>query len=266
MASLAIANYSEYYDAVIHDGLPDEWEHLLELLVICESGFFRHPPSFAALQHHVLPELADHKIRRGDNSLAMWSAGSSRGQEPYSLAMCFYEFEEHGSRVDGELIANTLDMQVLGTDISRKALARAIKGEYSRQELRNLPETLRDKYFTPLPPQPGKGKSDTAAMFRINDKIRRRVRFQHMNLRHAGSSFIPFQDVIFCQNVFVYFAKSDRAKIIHTFLSCLSTGGYLFIGPGESIGIEIRGAAVKRFDDAFAYQRNQEPIHVHVAE
>ena len=86
-----------------------EWEALVERLINHETSFFRHPPSFDALQRHILPELRDARPRGG--KLNLWSAGCSTGQEAYSLAMV---------AMDDEALKG--EFTVWGGDISRYAI------------------------------------------------------------------------------------------------------------------------------------------------
>ena len=104
-------------------GDPGAFQELLDRVTVQETGFFRHPDQFAALAREVLPAL--------DGPVVVWSAGCANGQEAYSLAM--------------ELAASGLpDWQVVATDISAAAVARARAGRYASTELDGLPATHRD--------------------------------------------------------------------------------------------------------------------------
>ena len=140
MQSHAIGSYVEYYHFLTEgDGKQREWQELVELLINWESGFLRHMPSYTALMDRVFPELEKEGLRRGDNPLLMWSAGCSRGQEAYSLAMCFDQV--YGGK-------GRCGLRITATDISRNALKRAKKGEYSFLEIRDMPKSFRDRYMT----------------------------------------------------------------------------------------------------------------------
>ncbi len=271
MCALSCGSYADYYHLVTgKDEEKREWRQLMELLVNQESGFFRHLPSYDALMDIVLPELVETKRAAGDPLLSMWSAGCSKGQEPYSMVMAH-------DRVFGPEKSDRL--MVAGTDISGTALARAREGVYTFFEVRNMPEPYRKEYITPMDennsvgsPAPRKGSTLARNMgrFRVKERIQRRVRFGRLNLKQTSSaepdeSFMPLQDVIFCQNVLIYFQPGERVRTISMLLKHLRTGGYLFLAPGESVGVRIEGAATRPFKDALAYKRNKEAVHVQIA-
>jgi chemotaxis methyl-accepting protein methylase len=95
-------------------GDPDAFQAVLDRVTVQESGFFRHPDQFAALGREVLPAL--------EGPVVVWSAGCANGQEAYSLTM--------------ELAASGhADWQVLATDVSAAAVARARGGRYPTAKL-----------------------------------------------------------------------------------------------------------------------------------
>lgn len=218
-------------------------------------------------------------IRAGGNKRAVhfWSVGCSMGQEPYSLAMAF----DHamGDRRD-------IPHHVTGTDISLNALQRAVKAEYSYFEIGDMPEWLRDKYmerirkkeYTPAFKKTFKTNSPIRNTilskhmyrYRVKHGIRKHVRFAQRNiikeLSRPGGVGLPIQDIIFCQNVFIYFNIHDRARTVSMLLSQLRPGGYLFLAPGEAVGIHVKGAVNTRFKDTMAYKRNKESVHVRVTQ
>jgi len=182
------------------------------------------------------------------------------------MAMCF-------NRVFGG--KGNCELHVTGTDISRNSLKRAQKGEYSFFETRDMPQSYRDRYMTPIEKntQTKEPKTQDSSVFprlrlryRVKDSIRKDVNFGSLNLNNPADFWVSLQDVIFCQNVLIYFRLQDRARIISMLLRSLRPGGYLFLAPGESVGVKVEGAAVARFKDTLAYKRNsREAVHVHIA-
>jgi len=267
MHSLSMRNYLEYYNFLTKgDRNQHEWQELVELLVNWESGFLRHMPSYTALMDRVFPEFEKERLERGDNLLLMWSAGCSRGQEAYSLAMCVdHVFGGKGN----------CELRITGTDISRNALKRAQKGEYSFFEIRDMPKSFRDRYMTQTGMLDNIGytevKDNTTLarqrpQYSVKESIRKDVNFGFLNLNNPADCWVSIQDVIFCQNVLIYFSVQDRARIILMLLKALRPGGYLFLAPGEGVGVKVEGAAVERFKDTLAYKRNsREVVHVRVA-
>jgi chemotaxis methyl-accepting protein methylase len=267
MNHLSINDYGVYYNLITEgNGSGNEWGLLVELIVNCESGFFRDVPTFDALMDRVLPELVREISQRGDQWLSMWSAGCSRGQEAYSLAMAFAHL--YGDEGD-------IRLRVIGTDISLNALARAIKGEYSSAEIRNLHPSFRDKYMTHMKNANNyrslNGHEDGAftkhlVRYRVKDEIRKHVQFEFMNLNKPSYRWVFLQDVIFCQNVLIYFDLQDRARTILMLLRQLKPSGYLFLASGENMGLKVRGADIIRFEEILAYKRNKEAIDVQIVQ
>lgn len=265
MDQLTIPTYGEYYNFVT-EGCQNghEWQQLIELLVNRESSFFRHLPSFNALMDNIFPEFAKNRLERGDRLISMWSAGCSRGQEAHSMAMCF-------AQVFGD--QENCEIRITGTDISRNALARAQKGEYSFFETRNMPRLFKERYMMQIGMSGGSERPETQDdrplakhdhLYRVKDNIRKKIRFGLLNLNNPTGYWISMQDVIFCQNVLIYFSVQDRARVIFTLLKVLRPSGYLFLAPGDALHVKIEGATCERFKGALAYKRNEEAVHVRI--
>jgi chemotaxis methyl-accepting protein methylase len=265
MRKLSIDDYREYYSLIKRDHTYlGEWGELIELLVNCESSFFRDIGAFETLMDELFPELVETCSQRRDQSLAMWSAGCSRGQEAYSLAMACAE--TYGNR-------EPLAIRVTGTDVSINALARATTGEYSYSDVRHMGQTLIDKYMK-LSTIDGdckkeNGQQSTAlnkhlARYRVRENISRKVEFGFLNLNDFSDYWVPLQDLIFCQNVLIYFSLQGRAQTISMLLDHLKPDGYLFLTPGDAVGMKVRGATVFRFKDIQVYKRHEEGVDVQI--
>jgi chemotaxis methyl-accepting protein methylase len=254
-------SYREYYHYVTtHAAGEAEWLALLEGLLNHETGFFRHPPSFTALTEHVLPE------RLGDKATAapitMWSAGCSTGQEAYSLAMVFLELTAPPTATHGQQTANEKQAEpqarVIGSDISSLALHKARCGLYKSYEMRSLPDTYRQRYFT-------MAEAGPQAVYQAGPRLRMMVEFGCVNLHDPASSPfapLPFMggrgegvDVIFCQNVLIYFTSEDRLTIVQQLCQRLRPGGCLFLGPAEVVGLRLPSIQSVQLPDVLMYQR-----------
>lgn len=207
-----------------------EWDRLRGLLLNRDTRFFRDPPALAALTGVALPAL---RGRAGTNRLALWSAGCSTGQEAYSLAVtCLADPALAGWRVE-----------VLGTDVCRAALARAADGTYRPHEMTDVTDAVKRRFFEPLP---GGGFRPVAA-------VRAAVRFGEHDL-FAGPP-VPPHDVIFCQNVLIYYRAECRAAILARLTDALAPGGYLFLGAAEAVGLPTPGLELVRLEDTWVYHR-----------
>jgi len=190
-----------------------EYEALLERLLTQETSFFRYPAIYAALEKRILPELQERKFWQNPRTLRIWSAGCSTGEEPYSIAVTLCESLK---------FAEAWDMEILATDISRRALRHAERGVYSRRSLQDEPEARVETYFTP-----------TKHGFHVRPRIRRMVSFAQMNL--AESVYVGKFDCIFCMNVLMYFSEARRLAILRRFYDALEPGGYFLLGHAETL-------------------------------
>ena len=112
--------------------------HALALsLTIGETYFFRDKNLFRFLRDEFFPRLIT-RAREHGNSIRIWSAGCSSGEEPYSLSILLYE-----------LIPDIKDwnIQILATDINNDALDKAKKGEYSSWSFRDNLFIIKDNFF-----------------------------------------------------------------------------------------------------------------------
>lgn len=222
-----------YYLLLAADPTGPEWRHLLDALLNNETRFFRDPALFAALKSTVLPGL---RLRRGMDSpreLRLWSAGCSTGPEAYSLAMCCRD--DDGCR--------GWDVQVLGTDASRRNLDRAERGAYRPFEVKALPADVLARHFDPLPNG-----------WRVKPEVAASVRFAELDLSDATYP-VPAMDVVVCQNVLIYYAPDARAEMVRKLAAVVGSGGYLFLGPADAVGLPTPGLTAVRIDDSWAYHR-----------
>ena len=187
-------------------------EQVIDALTTNETTFFRDFNPFESMRSDVLPEVLERKQR--SRTLAIWSAGCSTGQEPYSIAMAI---REHFP----ELL--TWQLTILGTDISASVLDRARHGRYGQLEVnRGLPAHLLVRHFT------------RAGMeWEIEEPIRRMVRFQRHNLVDEWPAMPPF-DLVFMRNVMIYFDVETKRQVLSRMLGQLSPRGYLLLGASET--------------------------------
>lgn len=212
---LGYNSFGEYYSALERDDR--EFNELLNLVTINETSFFRFPAQFDALRDRVLPEIMASKPA-GNRDLRIWSAGCSTGEEPYSLSMLLN---------DMALGASGWNPQVLGTDVSTKALGRARAGVYGRRAMTNVAPDVIDRHFDVTP----------TGDYRVNDRVRSLVDFGYQNLikEPYPLSVMGNWDVIFCRNVTIYFRIESTRRVVRNFYDSLNDGGYLFIGHSETL-------------------------------
>lgn len=190
-----------------------EYEALLEVLLTQETSFFRYPAVFEALEKKILPEVQEKKFWENPRTLRVWSAGCSTGEEAYSIAVTI---------LDTLKFAEAWDVEILATDVSRKALRHAERGVYSRRSLQDVSLRQVESYFTA-----------TKHGFQVKQRIRKLISFAQMNL--AESVYVGKLDCIFCMNVLMYFSEERRLSILRRFYDSLEPGGYFLLGHAESL-------------------------------
>ena len=215
MREIGYDDFQEYHEFLLagHHGAV-EWAVLLDRLTVHETRFFRHPPSFRLIQERFLP--LEGAVGPGPYSYNAWSIGCATGEEPYGLAMLI---DEHLSGLGGEYYFG-----VTATDISYAALNVGRLGVYRAARLKDVPPTLRVRYFDRLDDQRS----------RVRDVLRRRVCFAHMNvLDDLARSPLPKMDLILCQNVLIYLDRTRRMELVERLAAHLRPGGGLVLAPGD---------------------------------
>jgi chemotaxis protein methyltransferase CheR len=206
---LGLESYEDYLALI--DGPDDggEFQMAVDLLTTNETYFFREPAHY---------ELIEEELTRSKpQSLAVWSAASSFGDEAYSTAMLLSDLQQQGR------IGST--WSVLGTDISDRVLRSASEATYPEDRLRNLgPERLRRHCL--------RGEGDSAGLVQMHPKLRKRVRFGQLNLCQPITGLGPF-DIVFLRNVLIYFDPPTKSEVVDRVLTQLRPGGLFFIGTAE---------------------------------
>jgi chemotaxis methyl-accepting protein methylase len=229
-----LPNEAAYYQLLSKsEDSATEWDALVERLINHETSFFRHPPSFDALQRHILPELRDARPRGG--KLNLWSAGCSTGQEAYSLAMV---------AMDDEALKG--EFTVWGGDISRYAIDVARRGRYGPRAVATVRADYRQRFLRAV--------NDAANEYEIVDELRQRTRFMAANLV-GNDTFSVSYDVIFCHNVLIYFSPAAVTQAVAFLASRLTLGGYLLLGPGEAPSERPLGLVQVSVNGVRAFQR-----------
>ena len=132
------SNFDEYLKYLEIN--PKELDNLIDVLTINVSNFFRNTLVFEFISKKIIPELFLTKTTEYNNSLRIWSAGCSFGEEPYSMAILINEFLE---KEESSILPT-----IFATDIDKKALKRASEGSYSVSSVVEVKYGLLNKYFT----------------------------------------------------------------------------------------------------------------------
>lgn len=202
-----LKSYGDYFSLLSHSP-QGELQTAVDLLTTNETFFFREPKHFDFLRDNILPSW------RGD-TLRVWSAASSTGEEAYTLSMILAEH------------ALTNNWEIVGTDISTRVIERASRGHYPIERAQKIPREYLTKYCL-------KGRGSQEGTFIIDKPIRNRVKFVHANLKESQSRLGSF-DVIFLRNVLIYFDMETKQHVLSQLIQRLKNGGYLLIGHSESL-------------------------------
>jgi chemotaxis protein methyltransferase CheR len=225
--SVGCSSFGAFYYKLKQNAFPQIDEKIINAITTNETSFFRDGHPFVTFKEFILPQLAElicrrksHQTIRKGAKVRLWSAGSSTGQEPYSLAMLIHEFTGENQR----LFISDEDFGILATDISTEMLARAMTGQFSELEIkRGLSPRQTDQYFI---------RKDKVRV--IKSDVRLLVEFRQVNLVKPFSMLGGF-DVILCRNVLIYFNTETKIRIIDQFHNMLSEGGFLILGATENI-------------------------------
>lgn len=208
-------SFSEYNEFLMSDVTGEAISALINRITTNHTFFMREHEHFRIFKDRVMPYLIS--TQKNDRDLRIWSAGCSSGEEPYTLAMIIDEFL--GNR------KIYWDTRILATDISGKALDKAVKGEYPNHHIEPLPIKWKLNYF----------KKIDNERYIITDNIKKQVIFRRFNLMAEKFPFKKKFHVIFCRNVMIYFDSKTREDLVNKFYNFTEHGGYLFIGHSESL-------------------------------
>ena len=207
-------SFDEYFRCVTADRTGEQLITLIDSLTTNHTSFLREIQHFNFLNNTVFPEYDSAK------PMAIWSAASSTGEEPYSLL--FSALNARGKTRTG--------VRLVASDISQRVLAAAKAGIYTKDRVATLPIDWQARFFARVPGPEEKHQ--------VRAAYREKIQFQRINLMDP----LPFHEkfhVIFCRNVMIYFDRKTQSLLVNKLAKLLEPGGYLFVGHSESLsGIE----------------------------
>jgi chemotaxis protein methyltransferase CheR len=210
--ALNFRSFQQYYDFLVKDSTGEALTAMIDALTTNHTSFFREPAHFDFLKNKILPDL------KNGESLSIWSAACSSGEEPYSIAFCLMR------NLSPPQMSK---LRILATDISTRVLSQAEKGIYPN-------ERLTKAMLQELRPYLLRGEENSKAYFRVRKEIRNLIEFRRLNLMHSLSHLGQFR-TIFCRNVMIYFDKATQQDLVRRLTDCLEPGGHLLIGHAESL-------------------------------
>jgi chemotaxis protein methyltransferase CheR len=216
--ALGLASFGDYYRHVVYEHR-EELVCLLDAVSTNETWFFRNPRHFSFVKDTLCPIWAtEAEAGRRSRQVTAWSAASSSGEEPYSLAMVLLE------RLPG------WDIRILATDLSSRVLERAKAATWSVEKSGDIPPRYLKRFMLR-----GMGAQD--GKMRAGPDLRNVVNFRRFNLNDELWSLEPYTqfDLVFCRNVLMYFDGSCRERVLRQIVRRLSPRGFLFLGDAEGL-------------------------------
>jgi chemotaxis protein methyltransferase CheR len=205
---------------------PTFLEQVVKDITVNTTELFRDPQIWQVLKHNLLPKL------KNQQSINIWHAGCSTGQEVYSMLILLNElglFEK---------------AKVYGTDINNDVLQVAKKGVYKYRfninYLDNFDKAIKEnpynyealndipyeKYFTIDPAKD---------VIKMNPFLLEKPIFKKHDLVKDSNLFYVKFDLILCRNVIIYFNYELQNKVFELFYNNLYPNSHLILGMHESI-------------------------------
>jgi chemotaxis protein methyltransferase CheR len=225
-----LSSFADYYYFLKYSAGSDEWLDVMDALAVSETYFWREIDQLRALVTCVVPQLV--AALRG-RTLRIWSIPCATGEEPLTVAMLLSEAGWF-DRAPIELVAS---------DASPSAIARARQGRYSGRSFRNLPPAMKEKYF-----------ADDDGTATVIPALHSRVTYDIVNLmdeaqmaRHATAP------IVLCRNVFIYFSEASIRRALGVFERLMPSPGYLCVAASESLLRRTRVFDLQEIGGSFMY-------------
>ena len=234
ISQFKLNNLAELLDSAMDPKHRQVRLEVIDAMTTNETLWFRDSYPYDMLKDVILPEFNQ---SRPSAPIKIWSAASSSGQEPYSIAMTCFE-------TNIPRLKTPQGVQITGTDISPTMLSLCKQGNYDYIALnRGLSPQRKKLFFTRVNEQ----------CMTVNPELKRLVNFKLLNLLDSYSSLGKF-DVIFCRNVLIYFSPQVKSKIISQLASALNPRGYLFLGASESVAGLNDSFDMERYNHGIVYR------------
>lgn len=211
MRALNLETSEDYLHYVESSGDEAELVQLIDAISTNVTSFFREADHF-----QFLAEVCEKWRAAGQRRFRVWSAASSSGEEPYSIAMTMLD-----------TLGSECDVRILATDISTKVLALARAGVYAPQRVASCERATVLRHF--------QKEVNGAVQYSVRSDVRRLCIFKQLNLAQPPFPMRGPLDVVFCRNVMIYFDAQVRLALLREIHRLLKPGGYLCVGHAESL-------------------------------
>ncbi|MGK7396162.1 MAG: CheR family methyltransferase [Candidatus Cyclobacteriaceae bacterium M3_2C_046] len=203
----------EYHQYLLEN--PSEKKILFDDLLISVTNFFRDPEVYQYVAQYIIPELVKEQPK---SLLRLWVPGCASGEEVYSLAILLEDFIESHQL--------NLTYKIFASDLNEAALKFASVGRYRNNIVVDVKNEWLNKYFV---------KHED--FYEVKKLIRKKIIFMQHNLLKDPP--LMKLDMVMCRNLFIYLKQPAQSNILKNLHQALNSGGYLIIGPNESVGKKI---------------------------
>jgi chemotaxis protein methyltransferase CheR len=221
LRATGIQTITEYCRFIQNAANEEELSHLIDAISTNHTYFFREKEHFDFLYSQIIPEMLKRRsVEHWNGHLNIWSAASSSGEEPYSIAITVSEFMKKNNC--------TWPWHITCTDISHKILEKARAAVYREDIVAKVPQDILQTYF-----QRGFGPQE--GNFRVKPAFTEQLSFHQLNLLEGEPPGQELFQAIFCRNVMIYFDHPTQEELVSKLARRLIPGGYLLVGHSESL-------------------------------
>ncbi len=217
-----LSSFAEYCQ-LLKENPEQEQRYFINAITTNLTSFFREQHHFDYLAEYEIAKIL--RENAANKRIRVWSSASSTGEEPYSIAITF--FEAMATKM------SQWDVKILATDIDCNVLNMGKQGIYEYRKIASLPSEYINKYFSKV--NSSKQNTATSTKYQVNNNVRQLITFKQLNLLHQWPMKGPF-DIIFCRNVIIYFDKKTQQELFERYNNMLKPGGLLILGHSENLG------------------------------
>ncbi|MDH3603413.1 MAG: hypothetical protein OEU26_27690, partial [Candidatus Tectomicrobia bacterium] len=192
---------------------PHELDLLFREFLIGVTMFFRDHEAFDFLATQALPQLLQQHPEH--QSVRVWVAGCSTGEEAYSMAIVLRECAEQ--------LGFYSPIQIFATDLDSQSIEKARSGIYAEGIARDVSPERLERFFI-----------HEEGQYIVSKEVRAMVVFAEQNVIIDP----PFTklDLLSCRNLLIYLEADLQRRLIPIFHYALNSQGLLFLGSSETVG------------------------------
>jgi chemotaxis protein methyltransferase CheR len=215
LRELNLPNPEAYLELLKDERNDEEFIRFTDAISTNVTSFFRESVHF-----DVMSDILGEWLAQGQRKFRFWSAASSSGEEPYTMAITALEAFKGFAGVNARILA---------TDISTRMLRVCMEGIYRADKVERIPKVLRNVYFDRFT------NGDSESLYRASDALRSLIAFRRLNLSETPFPMSGPMDAIFIRNVMIYFDVPVKQRLLDEAYRLLKPGGYLFVGHSEGL-------------------------------